>query len=203
MASNFTWKWLSKTVLVHKSCWTDCWWCLGAVNTVSDTDLHTPLLSHEVSPCTRVVPFSSQSPAKVSCPWLSYLCTGKVSFAVSLRVHWLSGSILGIAGTLHRPCRSHRAVEPQRGGRLCHCPVAIMETKTHSAAQSGALLHRENWRCQFWGCFLLCHVSSVTSYSFYSPGFTCCCLAGLFMGIKKMSGDDSEQPWAKSVQLSV
>lgn len=35
---------------------------------VIGTDLCTPLFSHQVSSCTRVMPFPSQSPAKVSAP---------------------------------------------------------------------------------------------------------------------------------------
>lgn len=114
MASNFSWKWPSKVALAHEGCWTDCWWGLGAAGMVTGTDLCTPLFSHQVSSRTRVMPFPSQSPAKVSCPWLSHW---KGFMAVSLQLHWPSGSILGIGGTLHLPGRSHRAVKPQRKRR--------------------------------------------------------------------------------------
>lgn len=69
-ASHLAWKRPSKAVLVHEGCWADGWWCRGAASTMSDTDLHTPLLP------TRFFPgFPTCALERLHLQFLSW-CTG-------------------------------------------------------------------------------------------------------------------------------
>lgn len=94
-------------------------------------------------------------PFPISCkgflPLAFPLVHWKGFMAVSLQLHWPSGSILGIGGTLHLPGRSHRAVKPQRKRRQAvSVPCSYNVVKQIRVVLSYT---EETEGANFWGVF--------------------------------------------------